>query len=416
VKRPRPVLVVDNDAARRVEDVGFVAVGVASLEGLGRVIGRFGSEAAGFVLDEYVRRLESILRETDQLIRINETKYCLLLKSLRDGNHALLAGRKLEDAFAAPVYYQDTPVRLEIRAGIASGEGSHGDAELLFRAAEAARETAVTERVLWKAGDPRELGSLQRNWRLTEELADAIENHHLRLYLQPQVGCPDGSILGAEGLIRWEHRDGLLMPAQFLPHLDARGMLALTEHVIRRAVAELVADPALPRLSINLPPTQLLDPGLRQQVIEELTLWNVDPARLTLELEEDGLLDNLVDLAPGLDVLRTHGVRIVLDDCGATRSPLRRLRDLPIDGIKLARGLVEGVVDDPCDAYVCRMLIDFAHFLGMDTAAKGVESAGAIERLKEFGCDQLQGFAISPPLAADAFAEWRLLRNVTPDT
>jgi EAL domain-containing protein (putative c-di-GMP-specific phosphodiesterase class I)/GGDEF domain-containing protein len=406
--------VVDNDAARRVEDVGFVAVGVASLEGLGRVIGRFGSEAAGFILDEYVRRLESVLRETDQLIRINETKYCLLLKSLRDANHALLAGRKLEEAFAAPVYFQDTPVRLEIRAGIASGEGSHGDAELLFRAAEAARETAVTERVLWKAGDPRELGNLQRNWRLAEELADAIENHQLRLYLQPKVACADGSILGAEGLVRWEHRDGLLMPAQFLPHLDARGMLALTEHVIRRAVAELVADPELPRLAINLPPAQLLDAGLRQQVVEELRLWSVDPARLTLELDEDGLLDNLVELAPSLDLMRAHGIRVVLDDCGAGRSPLRRLRNLPIDGVKLARGLVEGILEDPCDAYVCRMLIDYAHFLGLDTSAKGVESSAAMELLTEFGCDELQGFAVSPPLAADAFAEWRHSRNVTP--
>ena len=168
--------------------------------------------------------------------------------------------------------------------------------------------------------------------------------------------------------------------------------------------------------SINLPPTQLLDPGLRQQVMEELSLWNVDPARLTLELEEDGLLDNLAELAPGLDLMRAHGVRIVLDDCGAGRSPLRRLRDLPIDGIKLARGLVEGILDDPCDAYVCRMLIDFAHFLGLDTAAKGVESSAVIELLTEYCCDQMQGFAVSPPLAAEAFAEWQSSRDITPDT
>ena len=126
-------------AARRAEDIGSVAVCVASLEGLGRIIGRFGSEAAGAALQEYLKRLELVLRDGDQMIQINESKYCLLLKDLRDANHALLAGQKLERAFSTPLMYRDTPIRLELRAGITSGPGSHGDAERLFRAAEAAR-------------------------------------------------------------------------------------------------------------------------------------------------------------------------------------------------------------------------------------------------------------------------------------
>lgn len=414
MRRRGPVLVIDNDAARRVEDVGVVAVCVTSLEGLGRIVSRFGSAPARFVLQEYVHRLESVLREGDQLIQINESKYCLLLKNLLDPNHALLAGRKLEEAFGKPYIYLDTPVRLELRAGIASGRGVHGDAEVLFRAAEAARETAVAQRIVWAVGDPLDVERLQRGWRLAAELESAIEEHHLRLHYQPQVACANGRVTGAEGLVRWEHRDGVLTPEQFLPHLDASGMVALTGHVIRRCVADLLADPGIPELAINLPATQLLDPLMLQNVLDELSLWKVDPARLTLELAEEGLLENAAELMPGLERLRARGVRIVLDDCGAGRSSLQRFRDLPVDGIKLDRTLVAGILTDPFDAYVTRMLIDFAHFLGLEVVAKGVESTAVIERLTELGCDRLQGFGVSPPLPVEAFAEWRDSRDLTP--
>jgi EAL domain-containing protein (putative c-di-GMP-specific phosphodiesterase class I)/GGDEF domain-containing protein len=397
-------------------DLGHVAVCVTTLEGLGRIISRFGSAPARFVLQEYVHRLESILRDGDQLIQINESKYCLLLKNLLDPNHALLAGRKLEEAFSHPFIYLDTPVRLELRAGIASGRGTHGDAEILFRAAEAARETAVAQRIVWAVGDPLDVEGVQRNWRLAAELEGAIEAHHLRLYYQPQVSCADGKVTGAEGLVRWEHRDGLLTPEQFLPHLDASGMVALTGHVIQRGVADLLADPTMPQLAVNLPATQLLDPLMLQNVLDELSLWKVDPERLTLELAEEGLLENATDLMPGLRKLRERGVRIVLDDCGAGRGSLRQFRELPIDAIKLDRGLVAGLLTDSFDAYVTGMLIDFAHFLGLEVVAKGVESDDDIERLGQLGCDHVQGFGVSPPLSVEAFAEWRNSRALTPDS
>jgi EAL domain-containing protein (putative c-di-GMP-specific phosphodiesterase class I) len=154
----------------------------------------------------------------------------------------------------------------------------------------------------------------------------------------------------------------------------------------------------------------------QQYILEELTLWNVEPARLTLEIAEDGLFEHLAMLAPGLRTLRNQGIRILLDDCGAGRVALSGFRDLPVDGIKLDRRLVAGMQDDPFDAYVVAMLIEFAHFLGLEVGAKGVESTAVAERLAELGCDRLQGFGISPALPFDAFAEWRQSRAVTTDS
>jgi EAL domain-containing protein (putative c-di-GMP-specific phosphodiesterase class I)/GGDEF domain-containing protein len=414
VKRRGPVLVVDNDAARRVEDVGMVAVCVASLEGLGRIVGRYGSEAAGVALRDYVQRLRSVLRDGDQLIQINESKYCLLLKDLYDENHALLAGQKLERAFGAPLWYRDSPIRLELRAGIASGHGVHGDAERLFRAAEAARETAVVQRCVWVVGTAAEADAAQRGWQLADEVEAAIENHDLRLHYQPHVRATDGRADGAEGLIRWHHGDELLTPQQFLPHLDAHAMAAITGHVIRRCVSDLLALPEVPWVSVNVTAGQLLDPVLRQTVVEELSLWNVDPGRLVLEIAEAGLMEYARELVPGLRELQNHGVRILLDDCGGGATELGRFRDLPIDGIKLDRRLTANLPEDPFAAYVARMLVEFGHFLGLEVVAKGVESLVLAEQLKGLGCDLLQGFAISPPLPLQAFGEWLRMREVTP--
>jgi EAL domain-containing protein (putative c-di-GMP-specific phosphodiesterase class I) len=119
---------------------------------------------------------------------------------------------------------------------------------------------------------------------------------------------------------------------------------------------------------------------------------------------------------PGLRKLRERGVRIVLDDCGAGRGSLRQFRELPIDAIKLDRSLVAGLPTDSFDAYVTGMLIDFAHFLGLEVVAKGVESDDDIERLGQLGCDHVQGFGVSPPLSVEAFAEWRSSRALTPDS
>lgn len=411
MKRPGPVLVVDNAPAARAGDLGCLAVCVASLENVAALTTRYGSAIAGAAQEACQSRLESLLRAGDQLIPINETKYCLLLKELRDMEHARLAGSALEQLFADPLTIGTLTVRLELRAGMACGAGPHDDAELLFRAAELAREVAVARRRVFQLGNPEEIVARAPAWQLADALSDAVESHALVLHYQPVLGALDGRVLGAEALVRWQYADRLLLPAEFLPQLDEASRRLLAAHVIRQCVADLAGDQSRPPFSVNVPVALLTEPDLARLIGEELALWEVEPGRFGIEVSERGFQRHRGDLVPVLTQLRTLGVRIALDGCAGGPGVLRHYRGLPLDALKLDRAFVAGDLEDPLDAHAARLQIELAHLLGLDAIAVGVESEVAATRLAELGCDGLQGFRFAPPLALAAFDTWRLARR-----
>lgn len=399
----RPVLVVNNDITR---DQGFLAVCVATLENVGRTTGELGSAAAGAATGEYMQRLSSMLRRDDQLIQIHEGKHCLLIRALKDRNHAELAGMKLERLFADPFMYRDVPIGLQVRAGIACAPSADSDAEALFRAAETAREAACSEEKVFALADEAVVAAMRRRWQLNDEVDDALAEHQLKLYYQPKVRADDRTLCGAEGLIRWEHPDGLLNPGQFLPQLARDKMFALTRHVVRQSIRDLAANPWLPPLSINLDPEVTEEPSLVQLILDELTMWNVDPGRLVVEITENGIMRNLDQLLEDFAELRRRGVRISMDDFGTGNSSLAQFRDLRVDEIKIDRSFVFGLENQAENRYLTGLIIDLGHYFGMNVVAEGIETDAAAALLRDAGCDQLQGFYFSPPLALDQFSRW----------
>jgi len=401
----RPVLVVDNGAGGR-RPAGFVAVCVTSLEGVGRTTSQLGSEAAGAAAAEYAQRLSSMLRDSDQLIQIHEAKYCLLIRELKDHNHAALAGMKLERLFAEPFVYRDVAVPLQVRAGIACGAGSEADAESLFRAAETAREAARCAEKVYQLADDSVMADMRRRWELNDQVDEALFQHQLKLYYQPKVSADDHRLVGAEGLVRWEHPDGLLNPGQFLPYLERDKMMALTRHLVRQCIRDLAGNPWLPPLSINLDPDATEEVSLLQLINDELTLWSVDPARLVVEVTENGIVRNVGRLLEDFAGLRGRGVRISIDDFGTGNSSLAQFRDLLVDEIKIDRSFVFNVEDNAANGYLTGLIVELGHYFGMSVVAEGVETERAAEHLLQAGCDVLQGFLFSPPLPLGEFARW----------
>jgi diguanylate cyclase len=406
VSRPRPVLVVNNDApgGRRVDDI--TAVCVVSLEGVGRITSLLGSEAAGSATVEFATRLDQLLRDGDQRIQINESKCCLLLRGLRDRNHTLLAGMKLERLFEAPFEYDRSTISLQVRAGIAFGNSRDADAEALFRVAETARELARSRSRVYEVADALVMADVQRQWKLNDEVDDALYQHHLKLYYQPKVSAVDHRLVGAEGLIRWEHQSGILMPGQFLPHLQPDKMIALTRHVVRQAVRDLAADATLPPLSINVDPDLMGQFGLAPLILEELSMWSVDPARLVVEVTEHGVMEHLEALLSEFTVLRERGVRVSMDDFGTGHSSLAQFRHLPVDELKVDRTFVLNADADATSRYLLGLMIDLGHYFEKQVVAEGVENLEVAAVLRDAGCDVLQGFCFGPPLSLADFTRW----------
>ncbi|MFU8815703.1 MAG: EAL domain-containing protein [Pseudomonadales bacterium] len=403
-----PYLIVDNDRAAGAAGAAgsYLAVCVMSLEGLGRITSLFGSEAAGAAVHEYARRIEQLLRDDDELIAINESKHCLLIRGLRDRNHAMLAGLKLQRLFDSPFELDDINIVLQVRAGIACGRTGETEAENLFRSAETARESARSAGRTYQVADELDLETLQRRWLLNDQVEEGIRQHALKLYYQPKVRASDNGLVGAEGLIRWEHADGLLTPGNFLPYLDADRMASLTRHVIRQGVRDLAGDPILPSLSINLEPSMLTSSALLRLCLDELSLWEVDPARLMLEVTENGLMESLGALCPEFAELRDRGVRIAMDDFGTGNSALAQFKSLPVDELKIDRSFVTGLLQDDTNRYLTGMMIGLGHHFGLPVVAEGVEDRETAALLRDLRCDLLQGFHFAPPLPLAEFARW----------
>nr|WP_255480158.1 EAL domain-containing protein [Quadrisphaera sp. RL12-1S] len=248
-----------------------------------------------------------------------------------------------------------------------------------------------------------------------EELRAALAGDQLLLHYQPQLAVADGSLLGVEALLRWEHpRRGLLGPDTFLGAAHELGVLAdVTRLVLRTAVAQAAAwrDAGTPvRVSVNLTAADV-QLALVGDVAELLAAHDLPPRLLVLEITETSVLEDLLGAAAVLEDLVALGVEISVDDFGTGHSSLTLLLQLPVTEVKVDRSFVGAVCHDPARRTVVRTTVELAHGLGMRVVAEGVEDAAVLAQLRELGCDASQGYLHSRALAPEQLTCWMRART-----
>jgi EAL domain-containing protein (putative c-di-GMP-specific phosphodiesterase class I) len=258
--------------------------------------------------------------------------------------------------------------------------------------------------------DPTTGGSGGDRLRTMEELRTALTTDELVVHLQPQVDLHDGSVVGAEALVRWQHPTrGLLFPAQLLPAAEQAGVLGpLTDRVLElalEAAGRWWADQQV-AVSVNLTAANVTDLDLPSKVAAALHRHGLPPHALTLELVEDTLMADPERGRAVLGDLRRLGVRTSIDDYGTGYSSLAYLRNLPADELKLDRSLTADVDSDPRAAAIVRHTVALAHELGLSLLAEGVEDAQTGAVLAGLGCDVAQGYAIARPMPVEDFLVW----------
>ena len=244
------------------------------------------------------------------------------------------------------------------------------------------------------------------------ELRRAIDRHELELYYQPQVDLSRGTVVGLEGLVRWNRpRRGLLGPAAFLPVAEASSdlLVTLTHEVLDIGVRDCASwnrsGTAIP-VAVNIPAAAVLDGSLVPTVARTLARHELTPQMLTLELTEGSLMDQRTDVIEPLKALRALGVSISIDDFGTGHSSLARLRTLPLDELKIDRSFISGITTDDRDLGVARLVFALGSELGLRVVAEGVENEPTMELLVALGCRYIQGFHISRPLREPKLREW----------
>jgi EAL domain-containing protein (putative c-di-GMP-specific phosphodiesterase class I) len=253
---------------------------------------------------------------------------------------------------------------------------------------------------------------------LMAELRTAIESGHLVLHYQPLVRL-DGSMVGIEALVRWQHPErGLLLPTDFIRLAEQSGLvLPLFDWVVRTATRQCQAwrrelEPEL-SVSINLSMRNLQDPRLGATVAGALESAGLPASGLVLEITESMLSAEPARGLATLEQLHALGVRLALDDFGTGYSSLAHLHRLPVDQLKIDRSFVTNLTRDEGSAAIVRSTIDLGHNFGLEVVAEGIEDRETWDAIRGLGCDTAQGYFISRPLPTDGFSDWLAARDST---
>jgi diguanylate cyclase (GGDEF)-like protein/PAS domain S-box-containing protein len=372
-----------------------------------------GHEVGDQLLLAVGQRLKGCLRRGEVVARLGGDEFTLLLEGISSGGEAEDVAERLIRELRAPFAIEGHLIFATISIGIAlSGNVGRGQGDLLLRAADIALyrakdKTKACYEVFDRSKDAYALERLE----LENDLRKAIERDELELFYQPVFSLENNNIAGMEALLRWKHpKRGMMRPAEFIPLAEETGLIVpiglwTLEEVCRQAREWQDAcqiDPP-PIAGVNLSLRQFQHPGLVEDVARILRETKLEPENLALEITESVAMHDEDATITTLEGLKSLGVWLVIDDFGTGNSSLSYLtRQFKMDHLKIDGSFIHKFVENPEDSAVITGLIDFAHAVSLRVIAEGVETAVQLERLKEMGCEFVQGDYIAKPLPSAA--------------
>nr|WP_269327337.1 bifunctional diguanylate cyclase/phosphodiesterase [Kineosporia mesophila] len=390
------------------------------------------------VLRIFSERLQNIARSDDRVARLGGDEFAMVLAgALTPDESRTVAERIVHEAsipFSVTVDHGDGQ-QVDAVASIGASVGVAGadsmissgvSLEDLVSQADLAmfqskshgrgRVTHFDAEVLATRGSQTEL---RARHHMERRLRQAIAAGELRLHYQPLAELASNRIVGAEALARWEDAElGPVSPVVFIKLAEETGLIIdLGRWALNTACQEAATWPMFEsadgirrrmKVTVNVSAVQLSQPSFVRDVAEALVDSGLLPRTLCLEITETAVIGDMHATAKNLQEIRDLGVTVALDDFGTGYSSLTMLRDLPADVVKIDKSFIDKIaVEASTDSVLARLVIETAHSLGMSVCAEGVETNEQAERLADMGCDTLQGWLISKPLAgSEAFTEW----------
>jgi diguanylate cyclase (GGDEF)-like protein len=321
---------------------------------------------------------------------------------------AELVAERLAAELARPYAVAETPVVTGVRIGIAVAERDDQAGSLLRRASEALAEAKASDGATIRrvGGESAEALPIEK---LAIDLRHALDRDEIDLLFQPQVTIATNAIVGVEALARWGHgRLGALGAETLLAAADRADLaIALSDRIQAKALAAATRWPASLaslRLSINLTAADIARPGFADLFLDRVDSSGFPRSRLTVEITESGLIDDLAAAATLLATLRRAGCRVAIDDFGTGYSSLAYLKALPLDYLKIDKRLAQDIAGTARDRVVVRGVIEMARSLGLAVIAEGVETPEQLDLLAKEGCNYYQGFLCAEALSSAALA------------
>ncbi len=383
-----------------------------------------GHSIGDLLLKQVAGRLKTCIRASDNLTcldgksssgvlsRFGGDEFLILVTDLKKAEDASIVSRRIIASFNVPFETQDHEFRITPSIGISIFPEDGEDPETLIKNSDTAMYHAKGKgrNNFQFYANSMNIKSLEK-LNLEADLRKALERDQLCLYYQPQVDIQTGKIIGAEGLLRWNHSKlGMVPPNEFIPLAEETGLIIpIGEWVFTTACLQQKKWHASGfdsiQIAVNLSFHQLRQRTFAQTIQEILNTTRANPDQLELELTESVIMQNAEETIRLLNKIKEMGLKLSVDDFGTGYSSLSYLKRFPIDTLKIDRSFVRDIVSDPDDAAIVKAIIAMAKSLNLQVIAEGVETAQQLAYLGEHGCDIMQGYYYSKPVPAEQFTQ-----------
>jgi diguanylate cyclase (GGDEF)-like protein len=422
---PNRVLFMDRlgrEIAHADRDGHRFAVLLLDLDRFKLINDTLGHAAGDLLLSGVARRLSGVTREVDTVARTGGDEFLLLISDTRDqADLGALAG-KIGKSLCEPFVVNGAQVHTSASIGISVYPADGKDVDALVAHADEAMYFAKQRgRNSFQFFNEAMSVFSQERLDLENDLRRALALNQMEVHYQPKSDVATGRISSVEALLRWRHPTrGLVSPADFIPLAEESGLiLSIGEWVLRESCrqAREWQKNGIPflRVAVNVSPVQFRQSNFLQAVHSALVDFDLMPQYLEIELTETTVMGNAEDSVQILEQLSRLGVVVSIDDFGTGYSSMSYLRKFPIDKLKIDRSFISELTTNAADASIVQAIISLAHSLRLKVVAEGVETAEQLQRLRELGCDQYQGFYRSAAIPARE-VEQAIRANMVPDT
>jgi diguanylate cyclase (GGDEF)-like protein len=348
-------------------------------------------------------RLQNCVREGDTVARVGGDEFAIIQLAAEQPHDAEALVERVIAAFREPCDVHGHQVTAGASIGVTVAPGDGVSYETLMRDADIALYLAKTEgRGTVRFFEPEMDARIHTRRMLELDLQGAVSRNEFELYYQPLVSLVTNGIIGFEALLRWRHPvRGLVSPLDFIPVTEETGMIvAIGAWALQTACFEAENWPAQVSVAVNLSPVQFRNGDLVETVQAALDISGLRPERLELEITESVLLRDTAGTLTTLHRLRSMGIGVALDDFGTGYSSLSYLHRFPFSKIKIDQTFVRDLLTSRESMSIIHAVTGLGQSLGIRTIAEGVETQEQLDKLREKGCTEAQGYFFGRPRPA----------------
>ncbi len=374
-----------------------------------------GHTAGDRLLIEVGRRLERCIRPGDTVARLGGDEFTILLEAIENDTDALRIAERVHEELAKPLHVDRHELFASASVGIALSTAEHREAQELLRDADTAMYQAKASgagrtEVFDRSMHTHAMAVL----KMETDLRLAVENDQIQVHYQPIVSLVTNQVVGLEALARWEHpQRGNVPPSEFIPVAEESGLIdSVAGRVLTKACRQMAAwleefpERTDLYIGVNLAASQLMHPELVELIDGTLTENKLSSHNLRLEITESVLMQDEGIFSAAFGAFSQRGINLHLDDFGTGYSSLSYLHRFPFNTLKVDQSFVAKLTVAEENVGLVRAIIAVARNFEMEIIAEGVETPAQLEKLRQLGCEIVQGYLFSPPMPGGQAGAW----------